>query len=94
MSVRIDGLQRILGYAVLSVRHACARPRLARVPEASAVTADWSDVLDYDRALSTLMALPYALSIDLLHRALPPRRPGARPARSRRCTGPSSTATR
>ena len=60
---------RLLRYSFLSLLHLFSTRRLPRTPEPSAVTNDIDDVNDYDRVMSTVMALPYALALNCIWRA-------------------------
>jgi ubiquinone/menaquinone biosynthesis C-methylase UbiE len=83
---RADGLRRMFEYAVLGAEHSLSRPTLDRVPEGSSVTSDCADVLDYNRVTSTVMALPYALALNLIHRSRSAH--GSEPTALDMCCGP------
>lgn len=59
---------RLLRYSFLSTLHLLSMRRLSRTPEPNAVTDDIDDVNDYDRVMSTVMALPYALALNCIWR--------------------------
>jgi len=59
---------KLLRYSFLSLLHLFSARRLPRTPEPSAVTNDIEDVNDYDRVMSTVMALPYALALNYIWR--------------------------
>lgn len=59
---------RFLRYSFLSLLHVFSARRLPRTPEPSAVTNDIDDVNAYDRVMSTVMALPYALALNYIWR--------------------------
>lgn len=60
---------KLLQYACLAVLHLCSSRRLTRTPEPSAVTNDEEDVDDYDRVMSTVMVLPYAITLNYIAQA-------------------------
>ncbi|GMV46041.1 MAG: hypothetical protein AMXMBFR66_14390 [Pseudomonadota bacterium] len=65
----MQGFVKVCRYSMLSLLHMCSRRELPRTPEPSAVTSDIGDVGDYNRIMSTVMALPYALALSHIERA-------------------------
>jgi ubiquinone/menaquinone biosynthesis C-methylase UbiE len=69
---RIHGLlqtiSKTLQYTSLVVLNFFSKPRLKRTPEPFALTEHKQHVEDYDRAIHTIMVLPYVLVMDFVYR--------------------------
>jgi ubiquinone/menaquinone biosynthesis C-methylase UbiE len=72
-----DAARLLLRFLRLTCAQQLGSQRLERVPEPSAVTDDAAHVLQYDRVMTTRLALLYACGLEVIHRARPDRAGGA-----------------
>ncbi len=72
---KTPGFVKAVQYAGLMIRHSLSKQKLERIPEPSTLTDQKEHVEDYNRAINSVMILPYVLVLDMVRRLIDTKTP-------------------